>query len=86
MHHEFHGRVVIIQHQHFVHRRLFRGRFGADGDAGIRTAVARFVIVVAHEVHAIISVSHRQYTTFRIEYGGLAAKGKGHPAAARRIV
>ena len=31
---EFHGRVVVIEHQHFVHARFFRLRAGLGDDPG----------------------------------------------------
>ena len=44
---ELHRRVVVVQHQYLVHRRLFRLRLGLDDNAGSGSFLAA-LSVVAH--------------------------------------
>jgi len=47
MHDEFHRRVVVIEQQHLVHRRLLRLGLALDNDAGLPVVTADSV-VIAH--------------------------------------
>src|SRR5436305_13742730 len=47
MHDELHRGVVVVQHQHLIHRRLLRLRLWLDDDAGAGS-VAAALVVVAH--------------------------------------
>ena len=49
MNDELHWRVIVVQKEHFVHRRLLCSGFGPDGNPGAR-AVPVILIIVAHFV------------------------------------
>ncbi len=55
---EFHRRVIIIQHQHLVGRRLFRAcaRFG--GDANVRATIFIVVIIICHQNSHRVGIWH----------------------------
>eukprot|EP01026_Neomeris_dumetosa_P026666 TRINITY_DN21740_c0_g1_i1.p1 TRINITY_DN21740_c0_g1~~TRINITY_DN21740_c0_g1_i1.p1 ORF type:complete len:129 (+),score=8.55 TRINITY_DN21740_c0_g1_i1:44-430(+) len=60
MNDELHGRVVVVQHQNFVHRRLFGFRPRADDHTRI-AAVVVSVVVAAHEpLYARAAHFHRR--------------------------
>ena len=42
---EFHRRIIIVEHQHFIRRWLFGSRAGARGDANIAVTVIIFVVL-----------------------------------------
>ena len=45
---EFHGGVIVVQHQNLVHRRLLRLRFGLDDNSRRRTFGPVSFLNVAH--------------------------------------
>jgi len=58
MHDEFHGRVIVIQHEHLIHRRLFGLRTRLNDDTGITAAVVVAIIV-------FILIAHPNFKTIQ---------------------
>ncbi len=55
MNDELHRRVIVIQHQHSVHRRLLGFRLGLNRNARVGAGISVFQIV-AHAIRKVFSV------------------------------